>query len=167
MRGSAAGHDRAEGGVAVRGTLEELFRREYEPMHRLAFTLLHSDGDAEEVVQDAFIAVADHLDTIANPGGYLRTCVVNGARKRRSRRRRQEVLDEEVERRGAAGRSPSEYLADVLDGLPERDRVALVLRYYAGCNATEIGQILECPAGTVRSILHRSLAELREVLSDD
>ncbi len=40
----------------------------------------------------------------------------------------------------------------------------MVLRYYAGLNASEIGELLECPAGTVRSLLHRALRELERVL---
>jgi DNA-directed RNA polymerase specialized sigma24 family protein len=60
---------------------------------------------------------------------------------------------------------PRPYLFDVLDGLPERERTAVVLRYYAGLNASEIGTLFECPAGTVRSLLHRALKELERVLS--
>lgn len=166
MRGGTAGHDRVDDGLAIGGALEGLFRREYESMHRLAFTLLRSDGDAEEVVQDAFIAIATRLNSITNPGGYLRTTVVNGARKRLSRRRTHDVFDERVGERGADGRDAPEYVIDVVEELPERERVAVVLRYYAGWNATEIGEVLACPAGTVRSMLHRSLEQLREMLSD-
>lgn len=146
--------------------VEQLFHREYEPMHRLAFTLLRSDAEAEEVVQDAFVAVMGRLDSIANPGGYLRTTVLNGARKMLARRRVHERLDERI---GAAGSAPPggpEYLTDLIDELPERDRIAVVLRFYAGWNATEIGEALDCPAGTVRSILYRSLDRLRGRLSD-
>ena len=165
MRGGTAGRNRSVGGSALGVELEGLFRREYEPMHRLAFTLLRSDLEAEEVVQDAFIAIAPRLDSIANPGGYLRTTVVNGARKRRSRRRGLDVVDERIAERGA-GRDGPDYVADLVEELSERERVAVVLRYYAGWNATEIGEVLECPAGTVRSMLHRSLEQLREMLSD-
>ena len=66
--------------------IEELFHREYDPMHRLAFTLLRSDAEAEEVAQDAVIAVMGRLDSVTNPGGYLRTTVVNGARRRLANR---------------------------------------------------------------------------------
>jgi DNA-directed RNA polymerase specialized sigma24 family protein len=60
---------------------EALFRDEHDPMHRLAFTLLAGDDDAAEVVQEAFVTAGARWDEIANPGGYLRTCVVNGCRR--------------------------------------------------------------------------------------
>ena len=152
------------------GRLEALFRREYEPMHRLAFTLSRSDADAEEVVQDAFAAIAGRLDSIDNYGGYLRTTVVNGARRRLAWRTAWQParmsIDQWAGDRGALGQTQSEYVADLVEELPERERVAVVLRYYACWNATEIGEVLECPAGTVRSMLHRSLGQLRRMLKD-
>lgn len=163
MRGQTGGGNRAVGDPGIGVGLEGLFRREYEPMHRLAFTLLRSDVEAEEVVQDAFMAIASRLGSIDNAGGYLRTTVVNGARKRLARRRVHDVFDERLRERGAT--SP-DYLVDLVEELPERERSAVVLRYYAGWNATEIGEVLECPAGTVRSMLHRSLGQLREMLGD-
>lgn len=135
-------------------------------MHRLAFTMLRSDTEAEEVVQDAFLGVADRLDSIDNAGGYLRTAVVNGARKRLGRRRPHEEFDERVPTRPGDGPDPPDHIADLVEELPERERTAVVLRYYAGWNATEIGAALDCPPGTVRSMLHRSLDQLREMLGD-
>jgi RNA polymerase sigma factor (sigma-70 family) len=166
MRGVAAGRDHVGSDPGVGVGLEELFRREYEPMHRLAFTLVRSDAEAEEVVQDAFMAIAGRLDSIENLGGYLRTTVVNGARKRLARRRVHDAFDERVVAPETTRGDAQEYLVDVVDQLPERERVAVVLRYYAGWNATEIGEVLECPSGTVRSLLHRSLEQLRRTLSD-
>ncbi len=146
--------------------VEALFRREYEPMHRLAYTLLRSDADAEEVVQEAFLAVIDHLDDIVNPGGYLRTTVVNAARKRLGRRPADVRYDDATAHGEDGSGAAPDYLLDVVDGLPERERTAVVLRYYACWNATEIGEVLGCPASTVRSILHRTLTHLRERLHD-
>jgi RNA polymerase sigma factor (sigma-70 family) len=166
MEGAILGDESGVTVANIDDRVEALFRREYEPMHRLAFTLLRCDAEAEEVVQDAFISVMGRLDTIANPGGYLRTTVLNGARKHLARRRVHDRLDERVGTPNAAWSSGPEYLTDLVDELPERNRIAVVLRYYAGWNATEIGEALDCPAGTVRSILHRSLDHLRGRLSD-
>ena len=143
--------------------LEGLFNAEYEPMYRLAFAILSSDRDAEEVVQDAFAAVASRWDSIDNPGGYLRVSVVNGARKcLRSRSRRSQA--EASLRTGAAETSPEagDHLLDLVDRLPDRQRVAIVLTYYSGLNSTEVGELLDCPAATVRSLIHRALTQLRK-----
>jgi RNA polymerase sigma factor (sigma-70 family) len=52
----------------------------------------------------------------------------------------------------------------VLAGLAPRRRAAVVLRYYEDLPVTEIARLLDCRPGTVSSLLHRGLADLREVL---
>ena len=73
--------------VADDGPLASLFREEYEGLVRLAFLMLSDPADAEEVVQDAFVAVARRWDEVERPGAYLRTSVVNGCRSKLRRRR--------------------------------------------------------------------------------
>lgn len=134
-------------------------------MFRLAVALLGGDADADEVVQEAFVAVHHRWGSLEAPGAYLRVTVINGARKRlRERRNRQGAVEKLSTLSLQVAPGPRPYLSDALDRLPERQRTAVVLRYYAGLNASEIGEVLECPAGTVRSLLHRALKELERVL---
>ena len=55
-------------------------------------------------------------------------------------------------------------LRAVVNTLPEALRQVVVLRFYAGLDATEIGNVLHIPAGTVRSRLHRALIHMHEHL---
>jgi RNA polymerase sigma-70 factor, ECF subfamily len=55
-------------------------------------------------------------------------------------------------------------LRAAINALPSDLRIVVVLRFYAGLDATEIGGVLSIPAGTVRSRLHRALVQLRERL---
>ena len=48
--------------------------------------------------------------------------------------------------------------------LPYRNRAALVLRYYEGLSHAEIAEVLSCREGTVASLVHRGIAELRRVI---
>ena len=57
-------------------------------------------------------------------------------------------------------------LLDVLATLPERQRAALVLRFYADLPGNEIATILGCREGTVKSLIHRGLARLREEVGE-
>ena len=59
---------------------------------------------------------------------------------------------------------PQEPLLDALATLSERQRVAIVLRYYEDLSEAEIAAALGCRPGTVKSLLHRGLAQLREVI---
>jgi DNA-directed RNA polymerase specialized sigma24 family protein len=152
-------------GVATRNAIEALFRREYEEMFRLAVALLGVGADADEVVQEAFLVVHRRWGTLDHPGGYLRVTVINGARKRlRDLRNRQTAIAKLSMLSPQVVPGPGPYLSDALGLLPEREHTAVVLRYYAGLNASEIGELLECPAGTVRSLLHRALRELERML---
>ena len=50
--------------------------------------------------------------------------------------------------------------------LPQRQRQALVLRYYADCTLHQVADLLGCPLGTAKSLIHRGLAALKgELLS--
>jgi RNA polymerase sigma factor (sigma-70 family) len=153
---------RREPGVGVRAGLEALFDVEYEAMYRLAFAMLGVDHDAEEVVQDGFVGLAARWGSVDNPGGYLRVSVVNGARKRMRSRDRRTTAEDSIRATATEGSPNSgEYLLDVLDRLPDRQQAAVVLTYYSGFNSTEVGEILQCPAATVRSLLRRALKQLR------
>lgn len=51
-----------------------------------------------------------------------------------------------------------------LEALSERERIAVVLRYYEDLPDEEIAAVLDCSRSTVRSLVHRALPTLREHL---
>src|SRR6478609_8019608 len=71
----------------VATTFVDLYRRQYESMVRLAYVLVDTQGEAEEVVQDAFAALLPRFVRVDHPEAYLRRCVLNGAREVLRRRR--------------------------------------------------------------------------------
>ncbi|MEO1064930.1 MAG: sigma-70 family RNA polymerase sigma factor [Actinomycetota bacterium] len=147
--------------TSASGALEELYRAEYVGMVRLAFTLVGSNAEAEDLVQDAFVEVSRRLDQIRNPGAYLRSAVVSRCRSALRRRRVMALRAPEP----APGLTvEATELWDVLERLTENQRVAVVLRYYAGYPASEIAKLLDVPAATVRSHLRRGLSTLRKEL---
>ena len=146
--------------------VDALFRARWAPSLRLATMLVGDRAVAEEIVQDALVNVTRRWDTLDNPGGYLRTAVVNGARdhlRRLERGRRRRLPPAPF----AAQEPELDELWAVLATLPERRRAALVLRYYEDLAIDEIARLLDCRPGTVSSLLHRGLADLRKVLGHD
>ncbi len=141
--------------------LDALYRAEYTGMVRLAFTLVGSNAEAEDLVQDSFVEVARRLDEIRKPGAYLRSAVVSRCRSV-LRRRRVIALHPPEPPAGLA--SSAGELWDVLGALPEDQRIAVVLKYYGGYKASEIAKIVDVPGATVRSHLRRGLAQLRKEL---
>ena len=143
------------------GVLERLYRAEYTGMVRLAYTLVGSNAEAEDLVQDSFVEVSRRLDEIRKPGAYLRSAVVSRCRSALRRRR---VMAMHPPEPPAGLASDAEELWDVLAKLPEDQRIAVVLRYYGGYKASEIAKIVDMPGATVRSHLRRGLTALRKEL---
>jgi RNA polymerase sigma factor (sigma-70 family) len=138
--------------------LDALYRVEYAGMVRLAYTLLASNAEAEEIVQDSLIEVYRRWHEIRKPGAYLRCAVVSRCRSALQRRQLRPChRTEEL----CASAEASE-LWDVLARLPHHHRMVVVLRYYGGYTASEIAAMLEMPAATVRSQLRRGLATLKK-----
>jgi RNA polymerase sigma-70 factor (sigma-E family) len=141
-----------------------LYLHEYVGLVRLAFLILGSREQAEEVVQDAFVRLHGRWRRVDNPGGYLRTSVVNGCRDARRRLVRYRAREPRLAVRAETYDTPDE-LSDALATLPVRQRAVLVLRFYGGMNEAEIAATLGIRPGTVKSSLHRGLERLRRELT--
>ena len=146
--------------VEAATTFDELFRRRYEPMVRVAFLMVGSRAEAEDVVQDSFARVELRWNRLENPAGYLHRCVVNRSHDMLRRRRLEQRFGRL--RRDETSELQADELGDALAALPPKRRAAVVLRYYAGLPEREIAEVLGVRPGTVKSMLHRALAQLRE-----
>lgn len=143
------------------GSFDDLYREQLQPMVRLAHLLTAGSPFAEELVQDAFLRVHARWGRIDHPRAYLRRAVVNAAASHRRRlvleRRHQVVVDEAVVQ-------PVDELRDAVARLPQRQRAAVVLRYYEGLPDAEVADALGCRVPAVKSLLHRALRDLRKVV---
>jgi RNA polymerase sigma-70 factor (sigma-E family) len=147
----------------------ELYQAHRLGMVRLAVLLVDDQGTAEDVVQDAFMALHrrwDGLQDVNAALGYLRTCVVNTARSvlRRRRTARLYVPPWDPHQPSAEGavllaEEHAEVLA-ALRRLPRRQREVLVLRYWSDLSEAQIADTLGISVGTVKSSASRGLAAL-------
>lgn len=156
----AGGTEPATGhGADPAPAFDRFYREETPAMVRVATLLVGSRPVAEDLVQDAFVRVHARWATIESPRAYTRRAVVNACRSHLRRR----VL----ERRHQAGLTVgvadlgARELLDALAQLPERQRAAVVLRFYADLSERETADALGCAPGTVGSLVHRALATLR------
>lgn len=151
-----------------------IYQTHWRPMVRLALLLVDDVAAAEDVVQDAFIALHRHQNRLRDPHaavGYLRTSVVNLSRSAIRRRVVARKHLRVAEPEGLPGADESVVLreehAEVLAALrtlPDRQREVLVLRYFTGLSENEIAQMLGISPGTVKSSASRGLASLRTVM---
>ena len=144
-------------------TFDDVFAREYAGMVRLAYLMVGTTAAAEDVVQEAFARLLGKWDRADNPGAYVRTAVMNGARdKLRQRLRRAGPQPPRL--RGEQVTDPVDYLGDALATLPYAWRAVVVLRFFEQRTIPEIADLLHMKEGTVKSALHRGLLRLREVI---
>ena len=146
-------------------TFAAVYETYYPRMVRLARLSLDGAATAEEIVQDAFVQLFRNWDQVEAPVPWLRLAVVNGCRSWGRRR--------QVARRHAVDPAPAivddgDALAvrEALRALRPRPRTAVILRYFEDLPEREIAELLGCRPGTVKSMLARSLRQLREVLDD-
>lgn len=138
----------------------DLYRRSHGPMVRLAYLLTRSTSVAEDLVHDAFLRLQTRWELIIDPDAYLRRAVVNAANSHHRRGR----LEQGRARAPAPVHQQPDELWDALAGLAPRRRSVLVLRYYLDLSEAETARLLGCRPGTVKSLTHRALAELRTVI---
>jgi RNA polymerase sigma-70 factor, ECF subfamily len=154
------------------------FRRLVETHQRMVFSLAlrvtGEYGTAEEVAQDAFLELyraAERLESEDHVRFWLRRVTVHRATDALRRRAvRPEAAAEEFfeEAHGpevvdGAGMNAAVVarLEELLQGLPEAMRVAVVLRYQEEMSPDEIAKLLGQPVATVKSHLQRGLQLLR------
>jgi RNA polymerase sigma-70 factor (sigma-E family) len=155
--------------------LVTLYAAHYTGLVRLAALLVRNSGEAEEIVQDAFVAMHGKWSRLREPdkaAGYLRRTVVNRAR---SSLRRHAVADKHnralvdmassAEHGALAAESRSAVIA-ALHRLPRRQREVLVLRYYGDLSEADIAKTLRISRGAVKSHASRGVAALRSSLED-
>ncbi|HUY50645.1 MAG TPA: SigE family RNA polymerase sigma factor [Streptosporangiaceae bacterium] len=152
-----------------------LYSEHYRSLTRLAAFLVRDGATAEEIAQDAFVAMHEAWPRLRDTNkalGYLRRFVVNRAR---SVLRRQMVMDRD--RPKPPPDMPSaEYSAIVqlersavvaaLSSLPDRQREALVLRYYGDLSEAQIATVMGISRGAVKSHTARAMSALRTVLEE-
>jgi RNA polymerase sigma factor (sigma-70 family) len=139
-----------------------LYRDQYDPMVRLATLLVDRTELAEEIVQDAFAIAFERWERMESPVAYVRTIVVN--RCRDVLRRRRIAATATLGRVQETSEPSGDLLHDALANLPARQRAVLVLRFYEDLPNDEVGRLLKMRPGTVKSLVHRGLSTLREVV---
>lgn len=150
-----------------------LYGAEYRSLVRLAALLVRDVATAEEVVQDAFVAMHGAWRRLRSPDkalAYLRQSVVNRARSVLRHRAVVEkyapkgLPDVQSAEHGAIIQLERDAVVRALHGLPPRQREALVLRYYGDLSEAQIAAAMGISRGAVKSHTARGMAALRNVL---
>lgn len=160
----------------------ELVRRHREPVFRLAVSILGREfiPEAEDVAQEVFLKAHHALATFRGEsafGSWIYRIAFNLALNRKERVRFRSPHAGESALAGTADPSPSpalqaetaqrdRALAACIQTLPEVYQSALHLYYWFGADIAEIAGLLDVPANTAKSYLHRSRQLLHAMLKE-
>lgn len=173
--GGATGHAMTRASDAD-SALEALYVAHWDQLVRLSVLLVRDQGQAEELVQDAFVELHRRWTRLADPDrapAYLRQTVVNRSRSalrhrgvvQRHLARQRRVDDAPPADEPVLADSRRRSVLDALQQLPRRQREVLALRYYLDLSEAEIAETLGISRGAVKSHASRGAASLRPLLA--
>ncbi len=158
---------------------EELVRRHATPMLRYLHRLTGSDHAAEELFQQTWLSVLQHVGKF-NPkqgGGFkawLYRIATNKAndlwRSRGRERNAKEGLKLVTDEQGPdashrmEGSDQERKLKKALAQLPEPQRQVLMLRYYSEMKFVDIAEMLGCPLNTALGRMHKAMQKLKQMM---
>ena len=161
---------------------EILMRRYNQRLYRMSRMILRNDGEAEDVMQDAYVRAYEHLGQFAGKAAFstwLTRIAIHEALARKSRRARMDELDAFPENGDfmgilkSSGPSPEdgtataqarELLEQAIDHLPEAYRTVVMLREVEEMSVAETAESLGVSDAVVKTRLHRAHAMLRKDL---
>jgi len=154
------------------GAFDQLVNRWQRRLWNYAYKVTGSDSASWDIVQETWCGVIKGLRKLDDAGVFgcwifkiLNNKCTDWLRKQQSRAR----LSAELRERADDNRAPrsdgaADSLAEAVDKLPPDRRILLALRYKEEFDIAQIAQILGIPAGTVKSRLHRTLEQLRQLM---
>ena len=147
--------------VEVDDLFSRLYEAQFDQLVRLAALLVDSTEAAEDVVQECFAKLHTRFDRVKVPEAWLRVAVVNACRNERRRLGIARSYQLRLARSTTTVDPPVHGLIDSLRRLPNRQPAVVVLRFYLDLPEADIAHMLGMRVGTVKSSLHRALAQLK------
>lgn len=168
------------------GAFDALVSRHYRGIYNMIYRMLGNSEDAADVTQEAFLRAYTRLDTFElgrSFPAWLKTIASNLSidhlRKKKTQVGSSVSFDERVEagvqHEDERATAPDEQVVMADDSrrvlaavqqLPEKQRAVLVLRHIEGLKLEEIAETLRMPLGTVKTMLFRGRAAVREMVGE-
>lgn len=165
------------------GMFEVVMRRHNQRLYSVARAILRNDGEAEDVMQDAYVRAYEHLNQFAGRAKFstwLTRIAVHEALARQRRGNRYQELEPMSEREGdpmdrfasltpnpeqqASNSEIRRLLEEAVDSLPDNYRTVFMLRDIEEMSTTDAADVLEITEENVKVRLHRARALLRKSL---
>jgi RNA polymerase sigma-70 factor, ECF subfamily len=153
----------------VTGELEELYRGRYRRFLRVATAIVGDEATGHDAVQDGFAQALREQRSFRGEGpleAWVWRAVVNAALAARRRRTARREAPEAAGIAAANGQADESGVRAWVAALPERQRLAIYLRYYADLDYRSIAHALGVEVGTVSATLSSAHQALRRSLEE-
>lgn len=163
---------------AVRGdspALSELLRRHYSFLYQYTLKLTMNKVRAEDITQETMLRAIEKIGTYQSKAKFSSWLIAIASRlvidgHRRSKREQRYIHEEQSVRalKHDTLQRMNEWPAvlHAIGQLNEALRAPILLKHYYGYSQDEIAEMLDIPAGTVKSRLHTGLKLLRKELAE-
>ncbi|MGN0672070.1 MAG: RNA polymerase sigma factor [Anaerovoracaceae bacterium] len=149
--------------------IEQLLLENYNSYYRLAYSYVHNESDACDIVQNGAYRAILHSDTLRQEkyaATWLYRIMLNEI-FRFVKKEQPLSLDEVEAEQGKEDLYENIDLQRALDMLPKEDKAVIELKYFEDMKLTEIAEVLNENVNTIKSRLYRGLKKLRVEFSDD
>lgn len=153
-----------------------LYKQYSRAMYNLAYRMVNSREDAEDMLQEAFSDAFRKLGTFryeSTFGAWLKTIVINRCINHLKRKKAEFVTDnlpEDIDNGNEEERdftADAQKVFDAIEQLPDGYRIVLTLYLLEGYDHTEISDILEITESTSKTQYLRAKKRLKELLTGE
>ena len=138
-----------------------------DALFRYAFFRVGNRADAEDIVQDAFLKAASVPAAIKNPKAYLFRTVTNGCIDSLKRKSKLLPIEQQMTTPSQSdefeAQQEQQRIAQLLGKLPDKQAEVIRLHIHANLKFTEIAEVLEIPATTVKSRFTSGIERLKQL----
>ena len=149
--------------------IEQQLIADYKKLYRLAYSYVHNENDALDLVQESAYKAIKNSHSLKNPqyvSTWLYRIVINESISFLRKHKQQDTVLYDLD-----GETEDRYvdfdLYQALERLEPLDKTVGVLRYFEGMQLNQIAQTLDENLSTVKSRLYRSLKKLRISLAEE
>lgn len=153
--------------------VERIILEKYNQYYRLAYSYVHNEADASDIVQSGACRALQGSHTLKRPEyaeTWLYRIMLNECfryLKRPSLLSYEAVREENGVEIGMEDNYADVDLQRALEKLPDKDKAVVILKYFEDKKLEEIAEILDENISTVKSRLYRSMKKLRATLSEE
>jgi RNA polymerase sigma-70 factor (ECF subfamily) len=150
---------------------EWVFRASFTSITRTVYLIVHDQGAAQEITQDAFIKLLEKWGDIAGydrPEAWVRKVALRMAVRHVGRERRRPVTEARAQPFSRAAPSvPDPDVARAVRQLAPMQRAVVVLHYFEDRPVLEIARTLQVSESTVKQHLYRARSRLAQTLGEE